>query len=94
MTKPMTRSTPKPGNRNRTVKLGRPPKLVDGLTVGQLETFSARMTPTTKARLLALSATTKTPAYALLEAAFFDLWQSLPPDQRRAAEQRMEIEAP
>lgn len=86
--------TPKTRNRNRTVKLGRPPKLVDGLTVGQLATFSTRMTPTTKARLLALSAETKTPAYALLEAAFFDLWQTLPPEERRAAERRMELNAP
>lgn len=93
MTTTTTTPTTKPRNRNRTVKLGRPPKLVDGLAVGQLATFSTRMTPTTKARLLALSAATKTPAYALLEAAFFDLWQTLPDDQRRAAEQRMRLDA-
>lgn len=60
---------------------GRPPSTPAGL-----QPFTARLTPRAKRRLMALSQVKADPAYELLEEAFWALWQSLPADEKKAAE--------
>lgn len=48
--------------------------------------FPARLTREAKDRLLALVQIREQPAYELLELGFWQLWESLPPEEREAAE--------
>lgn len=63
------------------VRRGRPPSAPPGL-----QAFTARLTPRAKRRLIALSQVTSDPAYGLLEEGFWALWESLPVDEKEAAE--------
>lgn len=60
---------------------GRPPSAAAGL-----QPFTARLTPRAKRRLMALSQVTADPAYELLEEGFWALWETLPADEKEAAE--------
>lgn len=51
-----------------------------------MQVFNAQMTPEGKARLMALAQIEGKHAYALLEAAFWDRWKSLPAAKRKKAE--------
>ena len=48
--------------------------------------FNAQLTAEAKAKLKALAQVEHTYAYSLLENAFWQLWDRLPEDKRRAAE--------
>jgi hypothetical protein len=60
---------------------GRPPSRPKDLVV-----FNAQLTAEAKAKLKALAQVEHTYAYSLLENAFWQLWERLPEDKRRAAE--------
>ncbi len=62
-------------------KVGRPVSRPKGLQV-----FTARMTPKAKARLTALSQVKGEHGYVLLEQAFWEHWNNLPPEEQKAAE--------
>lgn len=62
-------------------KRGRPPSRPADLVV-----FTAQLTPEAKAKLKALAQIKHSPAYTLLESAFWMLWEALPEDTRDAAE--------
>lgn len=62
-------------------KRGRPPSRPKNLVV-----FNAQLTPAAKAKLKALAQVEHTYAYSLLENAFWQLWESLPAEKRKAAE--------
>ncbi len=62
-------------------KVGRPSTRPEGLQV-----FTARLTPKAKVRLAALSQVLDEHAYVVLEKAFWEHWDNLPPDQQQAAE--------
>lgn len=51
-----------------------------------LEIFNTQITPRAKARLMALAKVDGTYAYAILEDAFWQVWEALPNDRREAAE--------
>jgi hypothetical protein len=74
-------------------RTGRPPKLTDGRPVSQLEKFTARFTPKTKARLMALAEISGIPAYELLEKAFSEHWNALETEPRRRAEQLIQLKS-
>jgi len=75
------------------IRQGRPPKLVDGQPASTLPTFTTRLTPRAKARLKAVSELTDTPAYAILEAAWWEHWATLPADVQKAAEEIVEAKS-
>ncbi len=51
-----------------------------------LVVFNAQMTPEAKARLQVLAQLEHTPAYVVLEEAFWRHWRSMPASQRQRAE--------
>jgi hypothetical protein len=77
---------------NRTVKLGRPAKLVDGLPAGQLPAFTTRLRPLTRAQLRAIAAEQQRPAYEVLASAIDHLYATLPASQRRRVDQRVQLD--
>ncbi|HSL81513.1 MAG TPA: hypothetical protein VLF66_01980 [Thermoanaerobaculia bacterium] len=60
---------------------GRPPSALP-----DLQPFTARLSPRAKRRLMALSQVKADPAYELLEEGFWALWESLPANEKEAAE--------
>jgi len=52
----------------------------------QLTSFTARLTPGAKDRLMALAQIREVNAYELVEEAFWDLWRGLPADEKEGAE--------
>jgi len=62
-------------------KTGRPPSRPPGLV-----TFTARLTPDEKERLMAVAQVKGEYAYHILAEAFEAYWRQLPADERRAAQ--------
>lgn len=58
---------------------------------GELEPFTARLTPEAKRKLQALAQIRGEPAYEVIEEGFWNLWKTLPSGQREASERLIQL---